>query len=118
MSALAQRLEDVVLSHSQDVAALALQHVVEVIRLSDEHEVCWVVHMGLRHGVPDTVSREDARVFGEDVALDLFEMRVANRPVGSLLVLGDEECHEEVVVLDRTIKKSIDDLALGTLQLP
>lgn len=117
MSALAQHPEDLVFGHFEDVATLALQHVVEVIRLSDEHEVCWVVLVGLSYAVPDAVIGEDARVFSKNVALDLVEMHVANRPVGSLFVLGDEECHETVIMFHRCSKNVVDYLALNKFTL-
>ncbi len=109
---------DLVFGHRQDVASLVLYHVVEVVGLSDEHDVVGVVHAGLCHRVPDAVLAEDTRVFSEDSAFDLVIMDLEVRPIGALLIFGDEKCHEEVVVLDRTIKKCIDDLALGTFQLP
>ena len=67
---------DLVFGHRQDVASLVLDHVVEVVGLSDEHDVVGVMHTGLCHRVPDAVSAEDTGVFSEDSAFDLVIMNI------------------------------------------
>ena len=88
--------------------------------LSREHEVRWIVLLRLCHTVPDAVFAEDARIFAQDIALDAVvavAMSIADAPIGSLLVFGDEECHEAVIFLNWRSKKSINHLAFGSLAL-